>query len=270
MKAQRLWPVVLAIPTLSLLGGCAADPAVGTSVSASVVIREAPPRIPFQEQPPCPAEGYLWIPGYWSHAAVGYYWVPGLWVLPPRAGLLWTPGYWSFVADGRYVFHEGYWGARVGYYGGINYGDGYFGSGYAGGRWARGVFHYNTAVTNVNVTNVRNVYHETVVNNVTINNTYEGTRMPRVSYSGGPDGTRRQLNAGERAAASEAHVAPTAAQVQRREEARERPELRPEAVRAGRVEQRQNEVKSKAPEGGAHQRHVGEERHEEHREHSER
>lgn len=259
MKAQSLWPAILAIPALPLLGGCAADPAVHTSVSASVAIREAPPLIPFHEQPPCPAEGYVWVPGYWSYATVGYYWVPGVWVLPPQVGLLWTPGYWSFVTGGSYVFHEGYWGARVGYYGGIDYGGGYSGSGYRGGRWVGGVFHYNTAVTNVNVSNVHNVYHETIVNNVTINRIGIRTDMSRLSYSGGPKGARSQLNAEERAAAGEAHVPPTVVQVQHRQQARERFQLRPPVVQPGRVE-RQTEVKPAPPERGVHQRHAGEER----------
>ena len=75
-----------------------------------------------------PYDGYHWIPGYWAWGGVGYYWVPGTWVMPPRVGVFWTPGYWGFVAGGRYEFHAGYWGERVGFYGGINYGGGYFGT----------------------------------------------------------------------------------------------------------------------------------------------
>ena len=51
---------------------------------------------------------------------------PGVWVEPPQPGLLWTPGYWGFV-NGAYLFHRGYWGAQIGFYGGINYGFGYDG-----------------------------------------------------------------------------------------------------------------------------------------------
>ena len=39
--------------------------------------------------------------------------------------------------------------ATVGFYGGINYGNGYFGSGFTGGRWEGGVFRHNIAVVNV-------------------------------------------------------------------------------------------------------------------------
>jgi hypothetical protein len=57
---------------------------------------------------------------------IGYYWVPGTWILPPEAGLLWTPGYWE-SEEGVYVFHVGYWGPHIGFYGGVNYGFGYDG-----------------------------------------------------------------------------------------------------------------------------------------------
>ncbi len=45
---------------------------------------------------------------------------------------------------GVYVFHAGYWGPHVGFYGGVNYGFGYSGSGFYGGRWEGGHFAYNT------------------------------------------------------------------------------------------------------------------------------
>jgi len=39
-----------------------------------------------------------------------------------------------------YVFHVGYWGPVVGFYGGIDYGYGYVGRGYYGGRWTAIIF----------------------------------------------------------------------------------------------------------------------------------
>jgi hypothetical protein len=72
-------------------------------------------------------------------------------------GLLWTPGYWGFVG-GRYTWHEGYWGRQVGFYGGVNYGNGYFGSGFTGGRWEGGVFRHNTVISNVDRNSVHNTY----------------------------------------------------------------------------------------------------------------
>ena len=103
-----------------------------------------PPVLPVYDQPPCPEDGYLWVPGYWAYEDDDYYWVPGVWVEPPRSGdILWTPGYWAFT-DGGYNWHGGYWGLHVGYYGGINYGYGYQGSGFYGGRWEGNSFHYMT------------------------------------------------------------------------------------------------------------------------------
>lgn len=55
--------------------------------------------------------------------------------------VLWTPPYWGWTA-GACVFHEGYWGRSVGYYGGVNYGYGDGGNGYEGGRWEDGHFAY--------------------------------------------------------------------------------------------------------------------------------
>jgi hypothetical protein len=181
---------------------------------------EPPPPLPVYDQPPCPVAGYIWNPGLWRWGPAGYFWVPGTWVVPPAVGLLWTPGYWA-LGGAVYVFHAGYWGPHVGFYGGINYGHGYFGDGYAGGRWVNNSFRYNTAVTNVNVTTIHNTYNETIVNNINVTNV---TNVTRVSYAGGP-GTRTQPNAEEAAAARDAHVPPTAAQVQHATAARSDPQL---------------------------------------------
>ncbi len=187
---------------------------------AEVQASEPPPPLPVYEQPPCPVEGYLWTPGYWAWAPVGYYWVPGTWVAPPRVGLLWTPGYWGFVG-GVYMFHAGYWGPHIGFYGGVHYGFGYSGVGFAGGRWVGNSFAYNQSVTNVNVTVVHNTYNQTVVNNVTVNN----TTVNRASYNGGAGGIAATPTPQERIAARETHVAPTAAQAQHVHLAARNPDL---------------------------------------------
>jgi hypothetical protein len=177
------------------------EPAVDGEVRAT----EAPPPLANDEQPPCSTQGYLWTPGYWAWGAAGrYYWVPGVWVPPPRVGVLWTPGYWQFVGA-VYVFHPGYWGPHIGYYGGINYGFGYVGVGFDGGRWVGNSFAYNSAVNNLNVNIIRNTYSETVANNVTAN---------RVSFNGGPGGTTAVPTLQERAAAAEPHIPPTPLQRQ--------------------------------------------------------
>jgi hypothetical protein len=183
---------------------------VNAQVSIGISIHTAPPAIPVYEQPPCPVDGFIWIPGYWAYGDEGYYWVPGYWEEPPQAGFYWTPGYWGFVG-GLYRWNAGYWGPHVGYYGGINYGCGYGGSGYYGGEWYGGHFRYNTAVTRVNTTVVRNVYvNRTVVRNVTVN---------RVSYNGGPGGVSYRANSREQAAMRDRHIERTAEQQQHQQTA---------------------------------------------------
>jgi hypothetical protein len=180
-----------------------------------VQANEPPPPLPDYEQPPVPDEGYVWTPGYWAFGPGGYYWIPGTWVQPPRVGVLWTPGYWGFVGA-VYVFHAGYWGPHVGFYGGVNYGYGYGGVGYAGGHWDGNRFAYNRSVTNVNVTVVHNVYNETVINNVTVN---------KVSYNGGAGGVSAVASVEERRAQQEPHISPTPLQTQHVQEAARNPAL---------------------------------------------
>ncbi|HTZ97745.1 MAG TPA: hypothetical protein VMB18_15190 [Terriglobales bacterium] len=181
-----------------------------------VSVNFGPPPLPVYVQPPCPAPGYMWTPGYWAYGPDGYYWVPGTWVLAPQPGFLWTPGYWGF-AGGVYLWHAGYWGPRVGFYGGINYGFGYTGVGFAGGYWRGGQFFYNRNVTNVNIVNVHNVYNTTVINN--------NTTVNRVAYNGGPGGLTARPTAAEQAAAREQHIAATSAQVQHETMARNNRDL---------------------------------------------
>ncbi|MGB2668657.1 MAG: hypothetical protein WAK48_32025 [Candidatus Acidiferrum sp.] len=177
--------------------------AVGIGISVHV----APPALPVYVQPPLPAPGYIWTPGYWSYGDAGYYWVPGVWVQPPRAGVLWTPGYWGF-AGGVYGWRAGYWGPHIGFYGGVNYGFGYGGVGFVGGEWRGGAFAYNSAVANFGSVHVTNVYENRtiVTQNTIINNEH-------VSFNGGA-GIQAQASATELQAANEQHIQPTANQVQ--------------------------------------------------------
>ena len=168
----------------------------------------APPALPVYVQPPLPAPGYLWTPGYWAYGDAGYYWVPGVWVQPPSPGVLWTPPYWGF-AGGVYGFHAGYWGPTVGFYGGVNYGFGYGGIGFAGGEWRGGGFVYNSAVANFGGTHVTNVYvNKTIIQqNTIINNNH-------VSYNGGAGGINRQPTPQESTYANQQHIQPTQNQMQ--------------------------------------------------------
>src|SRR5438270_13745866 len=48
-------------------------------VSVGVSVRIGPPALPVYEQPACPGDGFIWIPGYWAWGPEGYFWVPGTW-----------------------------------------------------------------------------------------------------------------------------------------------------------------------------------------------
>jgi hypothetical protein len=181
-------------------------------VSIGISVNFPPPALPVYEQPLCPGEGYLWTPGYWAWDPDygDYYWVPGTWVLAPQPGYLWTPPYWGWNGV-AFIFHEGYWGPHIGFYGGIDYGYGYPGRGYYGGRWERDRFYYNRSVNNVNVTQIHNVYNKTVINNVNVT---------RVSYNGGEGGVRERPNRQEEEAFRGRHIAAVSAQQQHIQEAR--------------------------------------------------
>src|SRR5437870_9149520 len=192
-KMHLVKSVRLLVITIATLMSFAVPRAAFSQVAIGVSVNFAPPELPVYEQPICPGEGYIWTPGYWAwdDEDGDYYWVPGTWVLAPEAGFLWTPGYWGWGGT-AFIFHEGYWGPRVGFYGGINYGYGYFGHGYEGGRWDGNVFRYNTAVTRVNTAVVYNTSFDESVRNKEVNTS-------RASFNG-PDGVKAELTGEEKAA----------------------------------------------------------------------
>jgi len=189
-----------------------------TNSSAQIRISVAfgPPALPIYVQPICPGEGYIWTPGYWAWDEDGddYYWVPGTWVLAPEVGYLWTPPWWGWEG-GVYLFHVGFWGPHVGWYGGINYGFGYFGEGFVGGRWDHDRFFYNREVTNINIVNIHNVYNEHIE-----------YRDNHVSYNGGPGGIEARPRPEYERYDHERHLGPIPAQEQHIQEARGNRELR--------------------------------------------
>ena len=210
MSASAL-AFALAVPaTFVPTDGARAQVAIGISVAI------APPTLPDYDQPPLPGPGYVWSPGYWAWDPdeQDYYWVPGAWVEPPEVGLLWTPPYWGW-SDGVYVFHTGYWGSTVGFYGGVDYGYGYGGDGYDGGSWRGGAFFYNTAVTNIVNVHIVNVY----TRNVVVRNT------TKVSYAGGPGGIPAKPTPAQLAVARGPHIAPTAPQLRNLRVAQKTPTL---------------------------------------------
>lgn len=195
-----LFAASMAVPMLVL-------PVAQAHAGVFIGVSFAPPVLPVYVQPPLPAPGYIWTPGYWAYGDAGYYWVPGVWVQPPRVGVLWTPGYWGFVG-GTYAWHAGYWGPHIGFYGGVNYGFGYGGVGFCGGEWRGGVFAYNRAVANFGSVHVTNVYEDrTIVERNTIVN------VNHVSYNGG-GGIGVRPTPMETRAANEQHLQPTSNQMQ--------------------------------------------------------
>jgi len=195
LKSLLLVTTMLASPLMVLTP-------LPTMAQITISVRIEPPVLPIYEQPPIPEPGYLWTPGYWAYADdPGYYWVPGTWVQPPQVNLLWTPPYWGWV-DGAYIFHDGYWGEHVGFYGGVDYGFGYGGNGYEGGRWEGGRFAYNGTVNNFGGVQITNVYRSnvTVVNN------------SQVSFAGGPHGLTIQPTAADRLAEHDHHIPVTPVQ----------------------------------------------------------
>ncbi|HXW40285.1 MAG TPA: YXWGXW repeat-containing protein, partial [Xanthobacteraceae bacterium] len=201
MHVRRRFCLIL---WLSLAAAVLAAPISSDAQIICISNNIPPPELPDYDQPPLPAPGYLWIPGYWAGGPNGYFWVPGTWELPPAAGLLWTPGYWGW-RDGVYIWTAGYWGPHVGFYGGINYGFGYTGVGYEGGRWENGVFFYNRTVNNFVGVTITNVYEKTVVVDV---------NAPRVAFNGGSGGTTTRPTPQEEAAAREQRVATLPTQLQ--------------------------------------------------------
>ena len=198
---MKPWSRFLLPPMLALL-----LPGFGLAqIPVDISVNVPPPELPVYNQPPIPAEGYIWTPGYWawSDDDQDYYWVPGTWVPAPQPEFLWTPGYWE-AADTVFFWHPGYWGPHVGFYGGVNYGCGYVGNGYEGGYWQGGRLYYNRSVNNITNVSVTNVYNKTVIINVTVN---------RVSYNGG-NGIQARPTPEQIAASRERHIEPTPLQRQ--------------------------------------------------------
>ena len=203
MRASRyILPLLLATSALAVFPAASfAQVACGPSVTtadAATTAPIAPPALPDYDQPPIPAPGYIWTPGYWGYADAGYYWVPGTWVQPPTdrpvvdARLL-------GLERGVYAWNAGYWGLTVGFYGGIDYGFGYGGVGYDGGYWDHGHFAYNRTVNNFGGVHITNVYNRTVINN----------DSRRISYNGGTGGLTARPTAQQEAYAHEHHLPPT-------------------------------------------------------------
>jgi WXXGXW repeat (2 copies) len=214
---RRLAVAGLAGTLLLMLAMFVAPTPSSARVSVGISVGFGPPALPVYMQPPCPAPGYMWTPGYWAwDPAYGYYWVPGTWVPAPFVGAMWTPGYWGFY-DGGYRWHGGYWGLSVGFYGGINYGFGYTGYGYYGGYWNRDHFYYNRNVNRLEGRDFRHVYNRRVEDRF---------RDRRVSYNGGRGGINARPTRGQMAAERGRRSGPVNQQLRHQQFARRDPAQR--------------------------------------------
>lgn len=201
----------------------------------SISVNFAPPPLPVYDQPPPPGPDFIWQPGYWAwdEDDGDYFWVPGAWIEAPEPGLLWTPAWWGFD-DGVYVFHEGYWGPEVGWYGGVDYGCGYWGHGYEGGYWRGDHFFYNSLVNNVAGIIAERLFEGGHHDNDDWRRGREwngdrggwnGQQRWRASFNG-PGGVQDQPQRQELAADQQRRFAPTAAQMQHAQAAMRQPNFR--------------------------------------------
>lgn len=76
-------------------------------------VAQAPPVAPmyrYQQLPPMPGPGFVWIDGYWSFMRGRYVWVGGYWTRPPFVG-----GYWRAPRYSGGRFFAGFWAGRNSY-----------------------------------------------------------------------------------------------------------------------------------------------------------
>jgi len=76
-------------------------------IAVEVSVDVPPPPLPYYEQPPIPAEGYIWAPGYWGWNG-GWVWIGGRYVVRPRPTAVWMDGHWSRHGHG-YIWIGGGW-----------------------------------------------------------------------------------------------------------------------------------------------------------------
>jgi len=71
----------------------------------------APPPLRAETRPIRPAQGAIWVAGYWQWNGSVFVWVPGAWVIAPHAGRIWAAPSWRVVGGGV-VFVPGGWRSR--------------------------------------------------------------------------------------------------------------------------------------------------------------
>ena len=160
-----------------------------TGISAE----EAPPPLPEYDQPPIPAPGYIWTPGYWAGTTSI---IIGCRVAGGAAGgghLL--DASLLGLLQRSLLFIGGYWGSASVSTGASTMAMVMAAVASRAARWDHGAFYYNRAVTNLRGATITNVYEK----NVVISN------RDWVSYNGGRGGLTLRPTAEEEAAAREPH-----------------------------------------------------------------
>jgi hypothetical protein len=82
--------------------------AVPAFSQVQIYIGPPPPAIRYEVRPPMPAEGFVWVDGYWGPRGGRYVWVPGTWQRPPYPGAYWSHPHYDHYQQGWQV-HEGHW-----------------------------------------------------------------------------------------------------------------------------------------------------------------
>ncbi len=89
-------------------GLLAAAMMVPASAQISVFIGAPPPPLRYEEPPPIPEPGFVWMEGYWAPDGGRYRWMPGRWERPPYPGAYWTHPHYDHYEEG-WQMHEGHW-----------------------------------------------------------------------------------------------------------------------------------------------------------------
>jgi hypothetical protein len=98
--------VAIALLTCIALGGCVVAGPAGPYYGGEVV-EVAPPPPREEIIGVAPAEGFLWIGGYWGWSGQRHEWMPGHWEAP-RPGYRWVPHAWVREERG-WRSHPGHW-----------------------------------------------------------------------------------------------------------------------------------------------------------------
>jgi len=79
-----------------------------SSAQVSVYIGVPPPAIRYEEPPPVPGPGFIWVEGYWRPFGHHYRWMKGHWDRPPYEGAYWSHPHYDHYREG-WEMHEGHW-----------------------------------------------------------------------------------------------------------------------------------------------------------------